>query len=85
MRTTIELPNDLMRTAKAMAAEHGESLKDLVSRAVTNEVRHHPGRQGDRRVKLPLVGANDDGPLINLTNEDIEAIFEAEDAERYGQ
>jgi predicted HicB family RNase H-like nuclease len=38
MRTTIDLPPTLMRAAKARAAEHGESLKDLVNRAVAHEV-----------------------------------------------
>jgi hypothetical protein len=32
MRTTIDMPPTLMRAAKSRAAEHGESLKDLVNR-----------------------------------------------------
>jgi hypothetical protein len=31
MRTTIDMPTALMRSAKARAAEQGESLKDLVN------------------------------------------------------
>ena len=38
MRTTVDMPPTLMRAAKARAAEHGESLKDLVNRAVAHEL-----------------------------------------------
>lgn len=82
MRTTVDLPDDLMRAAKATAAEHGESLKDLFARAVAQELRVRAPRRGHRRVTLPLVGG--DGPSINVTNADVEAALVAEDAERYG-
>ena len=82
MRTTVSLPDDLMRAAKARAAEHGESLKDLLTRAVAREVRVHAGRPRSARVVLPLVGG--DGPAIDVTNADIEAALADEDADRYG-
>jgi hypothetical protein len=37
MRTVIDLPTDLMQAAKVKAAERGESLKDLVTRAIAHE------------------------------------------------
>ena len=49
MRTTIDLSSTLMRAAKARAAEEGESLKDLVNRAMAREVglpATAKGRQG---------------------------------------
>lgn len=73
-----------MRAAKVKAAEHGESLKDLVTRAVAHEVDlrasrpRHPGR-----VRLPLV-APDAVPAIDVSNADIYTAFDDEDAERYG-
>jgi hypothetical protein len=83
MRTTIDLPPALMRAAKARAAEHGESLKDLVSRAVAHEVglRGTPGRKAGR-VALPLI-ARDATPSVLVTNEDIADALDAEDAERH--
>jgi hypothetical protein len=82
MRTTIDMPAHLMQVAKVRAAERGETLKDLVTRAVAHEVGvpSRPGRSG--RVRLPLVG-RDAEPEIAVTNADIEAVLEDEDAERH--
>ena len=83
MRTTIDLPPSLMRAAKARAAEHGESLKDLVNRAVAHEIgvpATPKGKSG--RVTLPLI-ARDATPTVVVTNKDIEDAFDAEDVDRY--
>jgi hypothetical protein len=83
MRTTIDMPDTLMRAAKAKAAERGESLKDLVNRAVAHELGLPSGTTPKTgRVALPLI-APDAIPAVLVTNEDIAAAFEAEDVERY--
>lgn len=83
MRTTIDMPPTLMRAAKARAAEHGESLKDLVNRAVAHEVGLPATPKGKTgRVMLPLI-ARDARPTVLITNEDIEDALDAEDAERF--
>jgi len=76
------MPAELMQAAKVRAAEGGESLKDLVTRAVAQELRipARPARAG--RVSLPLVG-RDATPSVNVTNADIEAALEAEEIDRY--
>jgi hypothetical protein len=85
MRTTIDMPTTLMRAAKARAAEQGESLKDLVNRAVAHEVGVPATPKGKvGRVTLPLI-ARDATPSILVTNEDIEDAFDAEDVERFAQ
>ncbi len=85
MRTTIDMPPTLMRAAKARAAEHGESLKDLVNRAVAHEVGLPSAPKGKAgRVTLPLI-ARDATPTVLVSNEDIEDAFGAEDVERYAQ
>jgi hypothetical protein len=84
MRTSIDMPPALMRAAKARAAERGESLKDLVNRAVAHEVGLPATPKGKAgRVALPLI-ARDVEPTVLVTNEDIEDAFDAEDVERYG-
>lgn len=84
MRTTIDMPTTLMRAAKARAAEQGESLKDLVNRAVAHEVGLPSVPKGKTgRVTLPLI-ARDATPTVLVTSDDIEDAFGAEDAERYG-
>jgi hypothetical protein len=83
MRTTIDMPPTLIRAAKARAAEHGESLKDLVNRAIAREVGLPATPKGKTgRVTLPLV-ARDATPAVLVTNEDIEDAFDAEDVERF--
>jgi hypothetical protein len=83
MRTTIDMPDVLMRAAKARAAEHGESLKDLVNRALAHELGlpSVPKRKTGR-VTLPLI-ASEAIPAVLVTNDDIAAALEAEDVERY--
>ena len=84
MRTTIDMPSSLMRAAKARAAEHGESLKDLVNRAVAHEVGlPNALMEKSGRVTLPLL-ARDAAPTVMVTNADIDAALEADDIDRYG-
>jgi len=72
MRTTVELPPDLMRAAKARSAESGESLKTLLTRAVAAELDTHVARRNpNARVVLPLFGAAA-GPRVRLSNADLE-------------
>lgn len=83
MRTTIDIPPTLMRAAKARAAEQGETLKDLVNRAVAHEVGLPVTPQGKTgRVTLPLI-ACDARPTVLVTNEDIADATDAEDIERF--
>jgi len=83
MRTTIEVPDALMRAAKARAAEHGESLKDLMNRALAHELGLPSGAtRKTGRVTLPLI-ARDAAPAVLVTNDDIAAALEAEDIERH--
>lgn len=82
MRTTIDLPSDLMHAAKVRAAQRGESLKELFTRAIAHEV-DTPGRvRPGGRLAFPLIG-RDSEPRVEVTNADIEAALEAEDVERY--
>ncbi len=83
MRTTIDMPPNLMRAAKARAAEHGESLKDLVNRAIAHEVGLPAAPKGKTgRVTLPLI-ARDATPAVLVTNLDIEDALDAEDVQRF--
>ena len=83
MRTTIDMPDSLMRAAKARAAGHNESLKDLVNRAIAHEVGLPAAPQGKTgRVTLPLIGLGN-APTFLVTNDDIETALEAEEIERH--
>jgi hypothetical protein len=88
MRTTIELPTELLKRAKAEAVARGESLKSLFTKAIAAEVgsgRHHAG--ANARVKLPVFG-DPNGSRVAVTNADIEKAFsndEADHAQRFGR
>lgn len=52
MRTTVDLPDELIRAARVRAAEGDETLKELFTRALTRELSaQHSRRRGD----LPLI------------------------------
>lgn len=57
VRTTIDLPDSLLRRTKALAAMRGSSLKELIVRAVEREVNADDSvtTVSARRVRLPLV------------------------------
>jgi len=85
MRTTIDMPDALMRAAKARAAEHGESLKDLVNRALAHELGlPSVPKQKTGRVTLPLI-ARGAAPTVLVTSDDIADALDAEDVERYSE
>lgn len=63
--------------------EHGESLKDLVNRAVAHEVGLPATSKGKTgRATLPLI-APDATPTVLVTNEEIVDALGDEDVERY--
>ena len=84
MRTTIDLPTDLMQAAKVQAARRGESLKDLFTRAIAHEVSGTRRGRPAGRVALPLIGQDSD-PRVEVTNEDIADALDADDVDRYGR
>ena len=49
MKTTLELPDQLFRTAKATAAERGRTLKEFMTEAVRDKLR---GPRTRRRTRV---------------------------------
>jgi hypothetical protein len=70
MRTTIDLPDPVFRELKAVAARRGTSLKDIVRKAVEEEIRKTE-RSAGRHVKFPLLASKEPGTL-DLTNAEID-------------
>ena len=71
MRTTVELPPALLRSAKARSAERGETLKAFLTRAVVTELGHDAVPGATQRVTLPLFGCAN-GPRVHVSNVDLE-------------
>jgi hypothetical protein len=80
MRTTVDFAADVMREAKARAAERGESLKTLLTRAVTTELGRRASASAPAgRVVLPLFG-RPDRPPAQPDNADLERAIADDDA-----
>ena len=69
MRTTIELPDELLARAKSRAALDGVSLKKFFIEAVEQKLA--PPQVKKRRLEIPVISTG--GPMIpDLTPEQIE-------------
>lgn len=62
MRTTIEIPDDLFRKAKAQAALEGVRLRDVIERGLRLALAQ-PAPSQPRRVKFPLHRSRRPGAL----------------------
>lgn len=84
MRTTLDLPDRLLKRAKIEAIERGISLKDLVGTALAKELGTEPGhgRQA-RRLSFPIFPSRDPGSL-ELTPGDLTRAELEEDVRRHG-
>lgn len=77
MRTTLDLPDDVMRRAKITAVERGSTLRQLVIDALQRELNTlaPPPR---RRLEKPLLELAPDAPLRILSIEEVKRL-DAED------
>jgi tetratricopeptide (TPR) repeat protein len=83
MRTTIDLPDDVLRSAEIAAEERHTTLLDLVSQALRRELGLAPeAKPTGKRVTFPILDSVAPGSL-NLTNEDLKRLDEEEDARQY--
>ncbi|MFO1529379.1 MAG: antitoxin [Kiritimatiellia bacterium] len=82
MKTTLELPDDLIRAMKLRALDEGRKLKDmaaeLIRRGLEQPATPTPVR---RRVKLPLIVAEPGAPAFSMTGEDIDRVLAEGEAE----
>ena len=54
MRTTFDLPDDLMRRAKIAAVKRGSSLRDLVAEAIRRLLAEQSGPKPQRMTEAPI-------------------------------
>ena len=72
MKTTLDLPDELLERAKAAAAERGVTLGELVASALVKDLAAGPTPTpaSGQRVRLPIFSSARPGTL-ELTNADI--------------
>jgi len=84
MRTTVDLPDELLKRAKIVAVERGVTLRELIGSAMAKELATgaapEPARQ---RVHFPLFSSSRPGSL-ELTNADLARAEAEEDLRRLG-
>ncbi len=86
MKTTLDLPDELMRAVKIRAVEESRTLTDLIAEYLRRGLAQEPGEPATirKRVKLPLlVGAQPAKPGEEMTPERVAEILLAEEAEAY--
>ena len=80
MKTTVEVPDDLYRRAKAEAALRGRKLKDLIEEGLRLVVSDNAKKATPKRV-LPRYSDAVGGPLPGIDISDSAALQEMEDLE----
>jgi len=84
MRTTLDLPDQLMKRAKIAAVERGVTLRELIGSALARDLAAGPPPpEARRRVRFPVFSSTRPGSL-SLTSADVERSEAAEDRRRHG-
>jgi len=83
MRTTIDLPDDLFRRAKATAALQGKSLKELVASVLEKGLPREAEKFGHDE-PFPIEIRNLDARFFPKTNADIFELLDSEDDRTLG-
>lgn len=81
MRTTLDLPDALVKRAKIEAVERGMTLRELVSVALARELTAPSAEPAARRLSFPLIPSKRPG---SLTAAEVAREQEEEDLRRLG-
>lgn len=73
MRTSFDIPDEVYRNLKIMAAREGRPLREIVLRGIERELSS-VAVQPVRKLTLPLIPSSRPGSL-DLTNEQIDDIL----------
>lgn len=84
VKTTLELPDELMRTVKIRAVRENRKLKDMIAILLQRGLAQENGTAGvHERVQLPLVHcAHPAGPEEEMTPERVADVLGDEEARR---
>jgi len=82
VKTTLELPDDLMREIKVRAAREDRKLKDLIADLLRRGLAAEPRQRSFRRVQFPVVEcAHAAAPDQELTPERVAMLLADDEAE----
>ena len=81
MRTTLDLPDPLMRELKARAAMEGVKLKDYFAKMVEAALQRSTlGSTEPRRSPVPVFRRKGAKPMPDMTNAELNTLLDAQDA-----
>lgn len=85
VKTTLELPDDLVREIKLRAVQENRRIKDVATDALRRGLASEPGQPAiGHRVSLPLIhSAHPAPPGQELTPERIKQVLDEDDVERF--
>ena len=83
-RTTVRLPDDLMRRVKAKAATEGRTLTALIEEGLRRILRERPPAAKAGRVSLPVSSASG-GLMPGIDLSDSAALQEMDDIDAAGR
>jgi hypothetical protein len=78
MRTTVEIPDPLLKEAKLAAVEQGTTLKVLITQGLENILR--AGKGDGYRLTGPPVALSADSPLRRLSADELAGIDAEEES-----
>ncbi len=87
MRTTLDLPDDLLRRVKASAALRGTKMKDLIASFIERGLQapDQPAAVRGHRTPLPEFVPRTAVPIPSLSSSDVEEILLNEELESVGR
>lgn len=74
MRTTVEIPDELLKRAKRAALDRNTTLKELITRGLDKELASPDGSDAGRRVHFPLIEVDPECPAVRLSIDQIKEI-----------
>ncbi len=81
MRTTVDIPDELFRAAKRVAADKGCTLRQLMTDALKHELTGSPAITPTRR-PLPSIIVPENAPILSMTPAELAGIDHATEVER---
>ena len=82
MKTTLDLPEELVREMKIRAAQEGKKLRELAAEVVRRGLAWESGAEATgERVKLPLIECKRPAPGAEASPEEISEVLVSQEVE----